>query len=434
MFCNDSYLGGLSAVAKHSKTGKHVCNAKSVANTIPINKMQPVSNNITTDKKVKEAEIKVAMFITEHNIAFRTSDHLVSLIKSLSPESNVINKMSCNRTKATAIVTNVIGCTGFESLILKICNQQFSILIDESTDKSSTKHLAIVVRLMDYDEYKVRDEFLSLVEVKNCTAQGIYELIVNFFLKYSVPYKKNLIAFASDGANTMFGQHHSVKTLLENDISNLFVMKCICHSLALCASYACQKIPDEIEDTIRNIYTYMKYSFKRQLEFKEFQTFLEIKPHKLLQPSQTRWLALHDCNTRILEQLKALKLYFQAEHLIDNKASDLYLRVSNPTFELYLNFLDFVLPILTSLNKLFQHEKPQIYHLYSKMVSAYKTILDCYMQSNYLEITDLEKVQYRNPQYFLKNDKIYVGGKCIFYLKQIANYQVLRKKYFLQIV
>lgn len=70
---------------------------------------------------------------------------------------------------------------------------------------------------MDYDEYKVRDEFLSLVEVKNCTAQGIYELIVNFFLKYSVPYKKNLIAFASDGANTMFGQHHSVKTLLEND-------------------------------------------------------------------------------------------------------------------------------------------------------------------------------------------------------------------------
>lgn len=135
---------------------------------------------------------------------------------------------------------------------------------------------------MDYDEYKVRDEFLSLVEVKNCTAQGIYELIVNFFLKYSVPYKKNVIAFASDGANTMFGQHHSVKTLLENDIFNLFVMKCICHSLALCASYACQKIPDKIEDTIRNIYTYMKYSFKCQLEFKEIQTFLEIKPHKLL--------------------------------------------------------------------------------------------------------------------------------------------------------
>jgi len=119
-----------------------------------------------------------------------------------------------------------------------------------------------------------------------------------------------------------------------------------------------------------------------------------------------------------LEQLKALKLYFQAEHLIDNKTSDLYLRVSNPTFELYLNFLDFVLPILSSLNKLFQHEKPQIYHLYSKMASAYKTILDCYMQSNYLEKTDLEKVQYRNPQYFLKNDKIYVGGKCMALLSE----------------
>lgn len=52
------------------------------------------------------------------------------------------------------------------------------------------------------------------------------------------------------------------------------------------------------------------------------------------------------------------------------------------------------------------------------MVSAYKTILDCYMQSNYLEKTDLEKVQYRNPQYFLKNDEIYVGGKCMALLSE----------------
>lgn len=59
-------------------------------------------NNVESRKK--EAEIKISMFITEHNISFRTSDHLVALIKSVYPESEVIKKITCNRSKATAIV------------------------------------------------------------------------------------------------------------------------------------------------------------------------------------------------------------------------------------------------------------------------------------------------------------------------------------------
>nr|CAI5861430.1 unnamed protein product [Callosobruchus analis] len=43
----------------------------------------------------------------------------------------------------------------------------------------------------------------------------------------------------------MMGAHNSLKTLLVNDIPDLYTMKCICHSLALCASYASEKLPDE---------------------------------------------------------------------------------------------------------------------------------------------------------------------------------------------
>lgn len=100
----------------------------------------------------------------------------------------------------------------------------------------------------------------------------------------------------------MFGSHHSVKTLLQNDFPHLFVMKCICHSLALCASYASSILPYAVENLVRDVYTYFKYSFKRQTELKEFQVFVELKPHKLLQPSQTRLLSLHLCVKRILEQ------------------------------------------------------------------------------------------------------------------------------------
>nr|CAI5832933.1 unnamed protein product [Callosobruchus analis] len=54
--------------------------------------------------------------------------------------------MSCDRTKCTSIINNVIGKTSFERLISKLKVSKFSLIVDESTDVSSKKHLAIVVR------------------------------------------------------------------------------------------------------------------------------------------------------------------------------------------------------------------------------------------------------------------------------------------------
>jgi len=79
------------------------------------------------------------MFIVEHNIALRTSDHLVSLLKTICPESDVIRNISCNRTKATEIVCNVIGEYSCMNLIDRMKNNLFSIMIDESIDKSNTQ-------------------------------------------------------------------------------------------------------------------------------------------------------------------------------------------------------------------------------------------------------------------------------------------------------
>lgn len=85
-----------------------------------------------------------------------------------------------------------------------------------------------------------------------------------------------------------------------------------------------------------------------------------------MKPCQTRWLSLHVCIQRILEQLQALKLYFQSENN-DNKANEIFKYINDPHFELYISFLDFALPLLISLNILFQSEQPQIHKLYSKM-------------------------------------------------------------------
>ncbi|KAF0705220.1 E3 SUMO-protein ligase KIAA1586-like [Aphis craccivora] len=119
-----------------------------------------------------------------------------------------------------------------------------------------------------------------------------------------------LIGYASDGVNVMMGAHNSLATTLKDDIPNIFILKCICHSFHLFASYACTKLPISIEETVKDIYNFLNTSPKRLCKYAEFQTFLNIKQHKMLQPSQTRWLSLLPVVNRLLEQFDAMKLYF----------------------------------------------------------------------------------------------------------------------------
>jgi len=72
----------------------------------------------------------------------------VVLIKIISPELEIVQNIKYNRTKAAMIVNNVIGKYAFENLVARMKKKYFSILMDESTDKSSVKHLAIIVRLI----------------------------------------------------------------------------------------------------------------------------------------------------------------------------------------------------------------------------------------------------------------------------------------------
>lgn len=123
--------------------------------------------------------------------------------------------------KGNKLIKYVIGAASKEELLECIKNNNFSLLIDESTDISCEKNLCLVARYITED-FCVVDDFLSLLTVKEATAEALYSIIVNFFNENNVPYKKNMVGFASDGANNMMGKHNSVAALSSSDIENLF--------------------------------------------------------------------------------------------------------------------------------------------------------------------------------------------------------------------
>ncbi|RZB39756.1 hypothetical protein BDFB_013214 [Asbolus verrucosus] len=151
----------------------------------------------------------------------------------------------------------------------------------------------------------------------------------------------------------MMREHHSLMSLLKKDVPSLYVFK----------SDACHKLPRHIEDLTRNIYNYFNSSSKRTVEFAEFQTFCNVKMHKILHPSQTRWLSFQAVDTRILEQYESLQLFFidcVSKH--DILACDNILqKLNDPVTKLFLYFLDFVLPFFNNLNKEMQAESPKLH-------------------------------------------------------------------------
>ena len=311
------------------------------------------------------------------------------------------------------MITNKIGLESFNEILEHLRSNKYSLILDESTDVSVVKQLALVVRTIDNKKERVRDLFLHLIDVKDSTAEGIYNSLVEFFTKHNIPFA-NMIGYAADNAAVMMGNISGLKKKLEDKVPNLFVLGCICHSLHLCSSNACLKLPRSIEDFCRDLYNYIFHSPKRILQFKEMQKFAALEPHRLLHPSQTRWLSLQAVVERILEQWPALVLFFQAVALEDHiqSASTILSALSDPIYKLYFSFLSYILPIVNKINLEFQSESVRIHVLYENLARYYKTILGNFVKREViLSSSDVFTLDCTDPLSQLDESQLYFGSK-----------------------
>ncbi|XP_064111176.1 uncharacterized protein LOC135218659 [Macrobrachium nipponense] len=347
-------------------------------------------------------------------------DHLTDLLKDILSDPNTAKELQLKRTKATAIVKNVIGSSFKEELAQKLKDTKFSVLCDESTDVGSIKSSCVVVRFYDKDAGAVKCQFWELYDVydaknpentkEGATGKNLFEGLMKTFNQYDIP-AKNIIGFGSDGCNVMMGAHNSVASRFREQCPGIFVMKCVCHSAHLCASEACKALPRRCEDLAREIFNHFKCSSKRQSELVQFQEFLNLKPHKILHPSQTRWLSLVAVVVRLLEQWEALKMYFTdiwfSEKVVS--AELIFHDLHNPFIKSYYLFLEWILPKFTNFNTYFQSDKTVITVLHEKLCILYRELLLSFMEREYIMKTALESVDPFRQDRYLSDSEMYLG-------------------------
>ena len=281
----------------------------------------------------------------------------------------------------------VKGCLApaYTNPVIERCRTQpFSIMIDESNDRSSKKRLVILARFFEGDCSKTR--ILDLPELTSGKASAIFEAVDMFFGANNIPWA-NVIGFASDNCNTMVGSKDSVLTRLRAENPRIFSIGCICHLANLCIKDGVKELPINVDDLLVDIFYFFRHSSKRIQDFKEFQEFTETDEQRILKHCPTRWLSLEKVVTRTLSQLKALRSYFASHDEVEKpgKVRSIYKRLHDPLTELVLRFLKFILPQMNSFNTLFQSDQCIIGDLLPEMDRLLRAFLVKFVQMRYVK-------------------------------------------------
>ena len=387
-WCNSELRAHVSDLKTHITRNRHAKiqedknRQKSAASMF-----KPIEVKITEEMKVNRRELRLALFIA-CKASIRSMDDLGEIIQQEFP-----NSIQMHRTKCSALIRKVLGPYFMAELKNDLKDSIFSLMVDESTDVSTTKLFACSVRYYSERFKTIKETFMCLNEVTYCDAHTLMdELAATVHLWGLDPNK--FFGIGTDGAPNVAGCNTSLQTLARKKYPSLTHIKCTAHTLDLAAKDAMTKLPCNLEYMIRESYNWFAHSSIRQSEYKKVLDLVGFdsvsvhnmdeeasidgrsenaentkKPLKLISLSTTRWLVIADCLQRILSQFDALKAMFEMANV---KNKDYTTRLLSEMFKdennrIYLHFLNPLLQDLRRLTKLFQEKSCNSLDIYKEL-------------------------------------------------------------------
>ncbi|XP_066587622.1 protein FAM200A-like [Prorops nasuta] len=359
--CEKMYSCGVSQIKRHAGQKNHIENM--IKKKIPLDDEIAYPTTSENDQfrfndGVKAAELKVAAFFAEHQIAFENSRELLLLFQEIGKEPDVLQSMTLGKTKIRNIITKVLCPYETERVSEDLKRHRFSVFVDETTDSTNEKKMTLITRHVDSKSLRTQDNLQNLInlDAKDCSADKIFNAFKNELNKREIPLT-NIIGLSCDNASVMIGRNDPFKTRLLNIRPQLIIMPCICHSSALTASSACKTLPNECTIFIKKIVSFINGSTKRFAIFKEFQESFENNTKNLVKYGETRWLSRQKCIERILEKWDTIhKLLVEQQLEKIKEAEELLIIMENSETKAYLYFLENILRKFNTFNALFKQD------------------------------------------------------------------------------
>ena len=347
-----------------------------------------ITSALKPDELVKLAPYKLAFVIAKHKMAFSSCHAFLEFARIGDPNSVVFSRMAGSRDTITKRTQEIHQVVLRPRLVQSVHKSPFwSVIADESTDSATMEQLGVYVRYLDLDQGKLAEDFLEMKQVVgHPNATNIFKCLMEVLETDSSATKMpmhKLAGFTSDGASVMISAKQGVLGKLRGAVNpKLFSSHCPPHRLVLAAKEGQKEIPDDVEKTLSDTLFFFKDSSVRRDEFKGLKELVDPESPlvSIVLYHRVRWLSLSDCVSRMVQLLPLLVRYFeeQAEdtqnrQAVRAKCRDLHVRLSMPTFHLYLYFLNPHLDLLAKINKWLQSTQLTLNAVYCKIQALLKT-------------------------------------------------------------
>ncbi|CAK1554358.1 unnamed protein product [Leptosia nina] len=270
-------------------------------------------------------------------MSINSLDCTCALNREIFSASDTAKKVTCNRTRATAIATGVLSPLSVEQLKTDLQDVPFISVATDASNHGSTKLFPLVIQYFDVKKNGITTKVLVIENTKNETSDSITELIIRQLHRHDLLSK--CIAFSGDNCNTNFGGIETYGTnnvfhkLRENLNPNLVGVGCTGHVINNAVHHGCDLLAVDIDSIILKIYNFFSIYTVRTEAFKEFCETAELEYKQLLYHSKTRWPSLFPAIERILKLYRPLLNYFESierppvliKQFFENPLSEAYL-------------------------------------------------------------------------------------------------------------
>lgn len=302
--------GGENDISKHMKTEKH---KKIISDTSGVKKLDNFLTDSRNELATIHAECSFVFHSVKHSHSYASTDCGGKLFRTIFCDSKIAEKYSCGRTKATQLITKVLGPETKNKILKDLANNKpFSIATDAS-NKGNIKLFPFIVRYFN-KESGINTKLLNFYSSDSEKSKDIAQSLIDHLDESGLSIL-NVIAYCADNASVNFGKNQSVFTELRKRNENIVPVGCVCHIIHNAGKHGQVALKYDVESLVIKCFNEFSSSTKKVMELKDFFTFCDEEWSELLRSVPTRWLSLVPAVERFLKHFAPVKAYFLSQEM-----------------------------------------------------------------------------------------------------------------------
>ncbi|XP_045783692.1 uncharacterized protein LOC123879843 [Maniola jurtina] len=304
--------------------------------------------NLNLQRSVRATEATLVYHTVKHHESFNSLDCTAPLCKSIYPDSKIAKDVTCSRSKAEAILKNVLGPFAQENMLKEVSKIRYLSVSTDSSNHGAIKLFPVLIQYFNPEKGGIQVKLLELQALPNETAETISTYIHTILTDKNLLDK--LIAFSADNTNTNFGGrersgtnsvYSRLKSATQND--DMVGVGCIAHIFSNSVHHAIESLPICVDSIVMQMHNHFASFTVRTEALKKVCSELEIDFKRMLSHSKTRWLSLYPAIERILQMYEPLKSYFLSlsypartlQMFFENDFSECYLWLLHSFMSIY---------------------------------------------------------------------------------------------------